>query len=120
MPPPFVVHGQTQPAATHSTERLHHVFAQRPTPPRPPCTAEKVYRAFLEAEALAKWLPPYGFTCTVHHLELVGGSFRMSFHQLLHRQRPFPSAASTSELVPHQRIRPPTASTTPTCPARCG
>lgn len=41
---------------------------------------ERIYRAFVEAQALAKWLPPYGFTCTVHHLEArVGGSFRMSF-----------------------------------------
>ena len=43
-------------------------------------SAEKVYRAFLEADALAKWLPPNGFACTVHHLEpKVGGTFRMSF-----------------------------------------
>jgi uncharacterized protein YndB with AHSA1/START domain len=41
---------------------------------------EKVYRAFLQPEALAKWIPPFGFTCTVHHLDAkVGGSFRMSF-----------------------------------------
>ena len=50
---------------------LHRVLRARP---------ERVYRAFLEADALAKWLPPYGFTCTVHHLEaVVGGTFRMSF-----------------------------------------
>ena len=42
---------------------------------------ERVYRAFLDAEAMAKWLPPYGFTCNVHHFEgRVGGTFRMSFH----------------------------------------
>jgi uncharacterized protein YndB with AHSA1/START domain len=42
--------------------------------------AERVYRAFLTAEAMAKWLPPYGFTCTVHHLDArAGGSYRMSF-----------------------------------------
>jgi uncharacterized protein YndB with AHSA1/START domain len=53
------------------TVRLHRVLATRP---------EKVYRAFLEADALAKWLPPNGFTCTVHHLEAkVGGTFKMSF-----------------------------------------
>jgi len=53
------------------TVRLHRVLATRP---------EKVYRAFLEADALAKWLPPDGFLCTVHHLEpKVGGTFRMSF-----------------------------------------
>ena|ERR1700712_2112186 len=51
--------------------RLHRVLATTP---------EKVYRAFLEADALAKWLPPNGFACTVHHLEpVVGGTFKMSF-----------------------------------------
>ncbi|TCT05501.1 SRPBCC family protein [Aquabacter spiritensis] len=54
-----------------STIRLHRVLATRP---------EKVYRAFLEADALAQWLPPNGFLCTVHHLDAtVGGTFRMSF-----------------------------------------
>jgi uncharacterized protein YndB with AHSA1/START domain len=66
---------------------------------------DKVYRAFLEGSALAKWLPPYGFTCTVHHLEAkVGGTFRMSFHN-------FGSGNGHSfggeylELVPNERIR---------------
>ena len=54
-----------------NTVRLHRVLATSP---------EKVYRAFLEADALAKWLPPNGFACTVHHLEpKVGGTFKMSF-----------------------------------------
>ncbi|GAB4072970.1 SRPBCC family protein [Ancylobacter sonchi] len=53
------------------TVRLHRVLATRP---------EKIFRAFIEADALAKWLPPNGFACTVHHLEpKVGGTFRMSF-----------------------------------------
>lgn len=53
------------------TVRLHRILPTRP---------EKIYRAFVEADALAKWLPPNGFTCTVHHLEGVeGGNFRMSF-----------------------------------------
>jgi uncharacterized protein YndB with AHSA1/START domain len=57
-------------AATH-TIRLHRVL-RAPT--------EKIYRAFLDADAMAKWLPPHGFTCKVHHLEAkVGGTFRMSF-----------------------------------------
>jgi uncharacterized protein YndB with AHSA1/START domain len=44
-------------------------------------TPEKVYRAFLEPDAMSKWIPPYGFTCKVHHMEAkVGGTFRMSFH----------------------------------------
>jgi uncharacterized protein YndB with AHSA1/START domain len=43
--------------------------------------AEKVFRAFTEAHAMASWLPPYGFTCTVHEMDVkVGGDFRMSFH----------------------------------------
>jgi uncharacterized protein YndB with AHSA1/START domain len=54
-----------------NTVRLHRVLSTRPA---------KVFRAFLEADALAKWLPPNGFACTVHHLEpKVGGTFKMSF-----------------------------------------
>ena len=78
------------------TVRLHRVLRAPP---------QRVYRAFLEPGALAKWLPPYGFTCTVHHLEArVGGTFRMSFHN-------FAGGGGHSfggeylELVPHQRIR---------------
>jgi uncharacterized protein YndB with AHSA1/START domain len=79
-----------------NTVRLHRVFATKP---------EKVYRAFLEADALAKWLPPYGFTCTVEQMEAkVGGKFRMSF-------RNFTTGNAHSfggeylELVPHSLIR---------------
>ena len=54
-----------------NTVRLHRLLATKP---------EKVYRAFIEADALAKWLPPNGFACTVHQLEAkVGGTRRMSF-----------------------------------------
>lgn len=53
------------------TVRLHRVLRTKP---------ERVYRAFLDAGAMAKWLPPYGFTCTVQHMDArVGGSFKMSF-----------------------------------------
>jgi uncharacterized protein YndB with AHSA1/START domain len=53
------------------TVRLHRVL--RATP-------ERLYRAFVTPDAMAKWLPPYGFTCTVHHLDArVGGTYRMSF-----------------------------------------
>ena len=53
------------------TVRLHRVLRTRP---------EKVYRAFLEGAALAKWLPPYGFVCKLHHLDAkAGGTFKMSF-----------------------------------------
>ena len=76
--------------------RLHRVLRTKP---------ERVYRAFLDPGALAKWLPPYGFTCTVHQFEAkVGGGFRMSF-------RNFSTGNGHSfggeylELVPNQRIR---------------
>jgi len=53
------------------TVRLHRVLRANP---------ERVYRAFLEADALAKWLPPFGFTCKVHQLDAkVGGRYKMSF-----------------------------------------
>ena len=53
------------------TVRLHRVLRTKP---------ERVYRAFLDADAMAKWLPPYGFTCKVHHLDAkVGGTYKMSF-----------------------------------------
>lgn len=78
------------------TVRLHRVLTTKP---------EKVYRAFLEPDAMAKWLPPNGFTCIVHHMEArAGGSFRMSF-------RNFTTGHSHSfgghylELVPHERLR---------------
>jgi uncharacterized protein YndB with AHSA1/START domain len=78
------------------TIKLHRVLATKP---------EKVYRAFVEADALAKWLPPNGFTCTVHQFDAnVGGTFKMSF-------RNFTTGASHSfggeyvELVPHERLR---------------
>ncbi len=53
------------------TIHLHRVLRAKP---------ERIYGAFLNAEAMAKWLPPYGFTCKVHHMDArVGGTFRMSF-----------------------------------------
>jgi uncharacterized protein YndB with AHSA1/START domain len=56
---------------TTGTIRLHRVLRSTP---------ERIYRAFLDADAIAKWLPPNGFTCKVHHLEAkVRGSYRMSF-----------------------------------------
>ena len=78
------------------TVRLHRVLRAPP---------DRVYRAFLDPEAMVKWLPPNGFTGKVHHLEAkVGGSYRMSFTN-------FSSGGSHSfggeylELVPNQRIR---------------
>jgi uncharacterized protein YndB with AHSA1/START domain len=56
---------------TTGTVRLHRVLRAKP---------ERIYKAFLDADAMAKWLPPYGFTCKVHQMDArVGGSFRMSF-----------------------------------------
>jgi uncharacterized protein YndB with AHSA1/START domain len=79
-----------------STIRLHRVLRAPP---------ERVYRAFLDAEAMAKWLPPYGFTAKVHHLDArVGGTHKMSFTN-------FTTGKSHSfggrylELKPHERIR---------------
>jgi uncharacterized protein YndB with AHSA1/START domain len=79
-----------------NTVRLHRVL--RATP-------ERIYRAFLDADAMAKWLPPNGFTGKVHHLNAkVGGSYKMSFTN-------FTTGHSHSfggeylELVPHERIR---------------
>lgn len=78
------------------TVQLHRVLRAPPV---------KVYRAFLEAGALAKWLPPHGFTCTVHHLEpRVGGSFRMSFHHFGSGQA-HSFGGEYLELTPHERIR---------------
>ena len=78
-----------------STIRLHRVLTSAP---------ERVYRAFLNPAAMAKWLPPYGFTCTVHEMQPeVGGTFRMSFTN-------FGSGNSHSfggryvELVPSEKI----------------
>ena len=81
---------------SNNTVKLHRVFAAKP---------ERVYRAFLDPDAMAKWLPPNGFTCTVHGLEAkVGGTFRMSF-------RNFTTGNSHSfggkylELKPGERLR---------------
>ena len=78
-----------------SIVRLHRVIATKP---------EKIYRAFLEPDAVASWLPPFGFLCTVHELDAkVGGTHRMSF-------RNFTTGGSHSfggsyqELVPDERL----------------
>lgn len=78
------------------TVKLHRVLATKP---------DKIYRAFTEADAMAKWLPPNGFTCAVQHFEAkVGGTFKMSF-------RNFTTGGSHSfggkfiELVPGERLR---------------
>ncbi len=82
--------------ATTNTVRLHRVLTAAP---------EKVYRAFIDPEAMTRWLPPNGFTGKVHHMDAkVGGTYRMSFTN-------FTTGATTSfggeyrELVPHERLR---------------
>ena len=81
---------------TTGTVRLHRVL--RATP-------ERIYRAFLDADAMAKWLPPYGFTCKVHHMDAkVGGSFRMSFTNFSSGHG-HAFGGEYRELVPHSRIR---------------
>ena len=79
-----------------NTVRLHRVL--RATP-------EKVYRAFLDADAMAKWLPPNGFTGKVHHMEAkVGGTYNMSFTNFTTGRR-HSFGGEYLELVPHERIR---------------
>ena len=81
---------------TDRSVRLHRVLRAAP---------DKVYRAFVEPVAMAKWIPPYGFSCTVHHMDVrVGGTFRMTFHN-------FSTGGADSfggdylEVVPGERLR---------------
>jgi uncharacterized protein YndB with AHSA1/START domain len=79
-----------------STVRFHRVLQAKP---------ERVYRAFLDADAKVKWLPPNGFTGKVHHMEArVGGSYKMSFTNFTTGQS-HSWSGQYLELVPHERIR---------------
>lgn len=79
-----------------NTIRLHRVL--RTTP-------EKLYRAFLEPDAVVKWLPPHGFTCKVHHMDAkVGGTYKMSFTNFT-TQKSHSFGGTYKELVPGKRIR---------------
>ena len=79
-----------------NTIRLHRVIRSTP---------EKIYRAFLDADAMSKWLPPYGFTCKVHHLDAkVGGTFKMSFTNF-GTGNGHSFGGEFLELVPHERLR---------------
>ena len=79
-----------------NTVRFHRVLRAPP---------ERVYRAFLDADAMAKWLPPYGFTCKVHHMDArVGGDFRMSFTNFTNGQS-HSFGGSYRQLVPAAKIR---------------
>lgn len=67
--------------------------------------AERVYKAFLDADAMAKWLPPNGFTCKVHHLDArVGGSYKMSFTNFT-TGKSHSFGGTYLELKPYERIR---------------
>ena len=86
---------QTEEKAMPNTIRLHRVFSAKP---------EKIYRAFLEPDAVASWLPPYGFVCTVHALEAkVGGKHRMSFRNFT-TGKGHSFGGSYVELVPGERL----------------
>ena len=77
------------------TIRLHRVLRAKP---------ERIYRAFIDADAMAKWIPPYGFTCKVHHMDAkVGGTYKMSFTNFTSGQD-HSFGGEYLELVPHKRI----------------
>ena len=79
-----------------NTVRLHRVLRAAP---------DRLYRAFLDAGAMAKWLPPYGFTCQVHQLDArVGGTYRMSFVNFS-TGKGHSFGGEYRELVPNTRIR---------------
>ncbi|CAP44234.1 SRPBCC family protein [Bordetella petrii] len=81
---------------TTGTVKLHRVLRAAP---------ERIYRAFLEPDAVAKWLPPYGFTCQVHHMDVkVGGTFRMSFRNF-GTGNGHAFGGEYLDLVPHEKIR---------------
>ena len=81
---------------TTGTVRLHRVLRAPP---------ERVYRAFLDADAMAKWLPPYGFTCKVQHMDAkVGGTYKMSFTNFT-TGNGHSFGGEYLELVPYERIR---------------
>jgi len=79
-----------------NTVRLHRVLRAAP---------QRIYRAFLDGDAMAKWLPPYGFTCKVHHMDArVGGGFKMSFTNFS-TGNGHSFGGEYRELVPDQRVR---------------
>jgi uncharacterized protein YndB with AHSA1/START domain len=81
---------------TKGTVSFHRVLRAKP---------ERVYRAFLDPDAMAKWLPPYGFTCKVHHMDpRVGGTYRMSFTNFSTGQG-HSFGGEYRELIPFERIQ---------------
>ena len=81
---------------TKNTVRLHRVLAAKP---------EKIYRAFLEPDAMARWLPPNGFTGKVHQMDAkVGGTYKMSFTNFTTGST-IAFGGEYRELIPHERLR---------------
>lgn len=79
-----------------NTVHLHRVLTAKP---------EKIYRAFLDPDALSKWLPPNGFTCKVHHMQAkVGGTYKMSFANFT-TEKSISFGGEFRELVENQRLR---------------
>jgi uncharacterized protein YndB with AHSA1/START domain len=79
-----------------NTVRLYHVLTAKP---------EKIYRAFLDPAAMAKWLPPNGYTCNVHHMDAkVGGTYKMSFTNFT-TQKSMSFGGEFRELVENERLR---------------
>src|SRR5688572_14297647 len=78
-----------------NTVRLHRVFKANP---------EKLYRAFTDADAMAKWISPNGYTCKVHHMDVkVGGTYRMSFTNFTTKQS-HAFGGEYKELEPNKRL----------------
>jgi uncharacterized protein YndB with AHSA1/START domain len=79
-----------------NTVHLHRVLTAKP---------EKIYRAFLDPDAMAKWLPPNGYTCSVHHMDAkVGGTYKMSFTNFT-TQKSISFGGEYRELVENERLR---------------
>ena len=79
-----------------NTVQLHRVLTAKP---------EKIYRAFLDRDAMAKWLPPNGYTCSVHHMDAkVGGTYKMSFTNFT-TQKSMSFGGEYRELVENERLR---------------
>jgi uncharacterized protein YndB with AHSA1/START domain len=79
-----------------NTVHLHRVLTAKP---------EKIYRAFLDRDAMAKWLPPNGYTCSVHHMDAkVGGTYKMSFTNFT-TQKSISFGGEYRELVENERLR---------------
>jgi uncharacterized protein YndB with AHSA1/START domain len=79
-----------------NTVHLHRVLTAKP---------EKIYRAFLDRDAMAKWLPPNGYTCSIHHMDAkVGGTYKMSFTNFT-TQKSMSFGGEYRELVENKRLR---------------